>query len=313
MMNSKGIEMPNTLSAGILVLTLLAAMGCGSSEEPDTTAPGAVTGLSATAGNGEIVLGWDASDAEDFSHYLVYQGTSAASMSALPDEPDTTGLIVSAGLVDGTAYFFGVSAVDEAGNESSRAGPVQAVATSDAYKTSLGWSDFQTEDYSAASVHFQDALTMNGSYADAHLGLGWSRAYLGQLADAVSSLHAANNNGLSAPDAHAGLAVVYRDLPELDACVSRAAMVLSADPAWEFSHRSSIDYQDMHLIRAQAYYRMGPLNYPDAQGEVDILDPSNGLDPADPGTWTVDGQDYPSYAEALLKAIELLAVTIGTP
>ncbi|MFO7767346.1 MAG: fibronectin type III domain-containing protein [bacterium] len=313
MRKNKRIETPSAFPAGILVLGLLAAAACGGGEAPDTTPPDAVTGLTAAAGDGEITLSWNASDADDFSHYRVYQGTSPTSMDPLAEEPEEAGLTISSGLADGTTYSFAVSAVDEAGNESSQAGPVQVTATSVVHETVQGWTAFEAEDYAGASSRFQQALDFDGGHADAHLGLGWTRAFLGELSDAAASLSAANSSGLSTPDAHAGLAVVYRDLPDLVQCVSRAAMVLTADASWSFPHRSSIDHQDMRLIRAQAYYRMGPSGYPDAQSEVDILDPANGLDPADPGTWSVDGQLYPTYAEALLKVIEGLAQSIGVP
>jgi hypothetical protein len=84
-------------------------------------------------------------------------------------------------------------------------------------------------------------------------------------------------------------------------------MVLSAEPAWVFSRRPSIDWFSIRLILAQAYFRLGAASFPNAQAHLDVLDPDNGLDPADSATWVVESVTYDTYAEALLKAIERLS------
>ena len=183
--------------------------------------------------------------------------------------------------------------------------------TTAAEELSEGWVDFEAGRFSQATEHFQSAVNKDGSLADAHNGLGWSRAMQENLSGAVTALENALDGGLSTPDADAGLAVVYRDTPNYSQAISHAQDVITASPTYVFSHRTSIDYRDMHLVMAQSYYRLGESNFVLAQAQVDILDPANGLDPLDSGTWVVNSIVYATYAEALLKKIEELETTIG--
>jgi tetratricopeptide (TPR) repeat protein len=183
--------------------------------------------------------------------------------------------------------------------------------TTAAEELSEGWVDFEASRFSQAAGHFQSAVNKDGSLADAHNGLGWSRAMQENLSGAATSLQNALDRGLTTPDADAGLAVVFRDTPNYSQAISHAQAVITASPTYVFSHRTSIDHRDMHLVIAQSYYRLGESSFALAQAQVDILDPTNGLDPLDSGTWIVNSIVYATYAEALLKKIEELETTIG--
>jgi hypothetical protein len=93
------------------------------------TAPVAPTGLTATAGSGQVALSWTASSGA--ASYNVYRGTAAGAESATPI---ATGITATAytntGLTNGTTYYYKVAAVNPAGtspmsNEAS-AKPVSA-------------------------------------------------------------------------------------------------------------------------------------------------------------------------------------------
>jgi fibronectin type 3 domain-containing protein len=78
------------------------------------TIPAAPTGLTAAAGNAQAVLTWTASNGA--TSYNVYQGTTAGGESATPVATGiTTTTYTALSLVDGTAYFFRVAAVNTAG------------------------------------------------------------------------------------------------------------------------------------------------------------------------------------------------------
>ena len=298
-------------SASLMLLLALSPLlhgGCAD-EGPDTTPPGQVTGISATMDDGFILVSWQASTVGDFSHYLLYQGTTSTSLTSTGENITTSKDVTD--LILGTIYYFYVTAVDEAGNESAPSSTVQARATSLAYETSLGWTEFEAGEYDTSKARFQTALQFNASHAEASSGLGWSNAMLGLLSDAVTAFQAANSAGLTTQDANAGLAVAYRDLPNLNSAILYADTVIDNEPSYVFSHRTSIDYKDMHLVMAQCYYRLGESSFSDAQAQVDILDPGNGLDPGTPGTWVVDSVTYNTYAEALLMKIEELEASIG--
>ncbi len=86
----------------------------------DLTPPAAVSGLSATAGAGSVALSWGTT--ADAVKYKVYYGTSEitdVTASGVTYDGETTGITYTVdGLTDGTTYYFAVTAVDEAGNES---------------------------------------------------------------------------------------------------------------------------------------------------------------------------------------------------
>lgn len=177
--------------------------------------------------------------------------------------------------------------------------------------TGEGWGLFESDDFTDAKAKFNEALSKDVNYADAYNGRGWCNAFLDLEDEAISDFNTANTKGLSKPDAHAGLAGIFLAEQEFASAISNAKAVLSDDSAYQFSHRISINHLDLHLILAQAYYGLGGTYLYSAQQEVDYLNPSNNLNPADPITWVVNGVAYGTYAEALLKEIQRLEESIG--
>ncbi|TLS52723.1 hypothetical protein FE782_08830 [Paenibacillus antri] len=98
--------------------------GVGGSE--DRTPPSVPTGLEATAYADRIELRWNAVTDRDAARYNVYRssGPEAAWQLAKGGIVGTT--YTATGLTEGTEYRFAVSAVDAAGNESSRSASVSA-------------------------------------------------------------------------------------------------------------------------------------------------------------------------------------------
>jgi predicted phage tail protein len=95
------------------------------------TAPGSPTGLTATPGNGRVVLSWTAPASDGgaaIKSYVIYQGTSPGGESASP----VTGSPVNAtsytvtGLANGTTYYFKVAAVNGAKQQGKDSGEASA-------------------------------------------------------------------------------------------------------------------------------------------------------------------------------------------
>jgi predicted phage tail protein len=90
---------------------------------PDTTAPPAVSGVSASdARDGKVNLTWAPVNITDFNHYSIYvaaqAGASVSDLNATLKIADmATGRITLTGLNDSTTYYFAVTAVDRSGNE----------------------------------------------------------------------------------------------------------------------------------------------------------------------------------------------------
>ena len=128
-----------------------AANGAGTSSSSDvasatpaaaaavvTTAPGAPAGLKATTGQGQVTLSWVApasSGGSAITSYDIYVGTTEAFRGGLPSFVSRgagTSYVVT-GLSAGTAYYFGVAAVNARG-----AGPVSPVASARLQPAALG-------------------------------------------------------------------------------------------------------------------------------------------------------------------------------
>jgi hypothetical protein len=98
---------------------------------PDTTPPAVPSGVTAADRSGDqggvINLAWTANTDPDLAGYHVYRAvTSGGPYTRVTLAPLTTTTFADSGLVNGTTYFYGVTAVDVAGNESARSTQVSA-------------------------------------------------------------------------------------------------------------------------------------------------------------------------------------------
>lgn len=295
----------------LLAVLLAAAPGCGDGGPgTDTTPPAVPRGVVATVTGDLAKVFWTPNSESDFSHYLLYMGTRTDSLADIGEELTLTSKFIP-DLTPGVTYYFAVSAVDEAGNESDRSSSVQVTATSTAHSTSLGWSDFTAGEYLDALGHFRAATNLDDDHAEAWLGAGWSLLFIDEPAIARIDLLAAIAKGWTGVEADAGLALAYRALPDYLSAINHALAVVTADSDWIFSHMTSIDWRDMRLLLAQCYFNRGEEWFDEAQAQVDLLDPGNGLDPGVPGSWTVGGTTYYTYGAALMTAIMALEAVIS--
>ncbi|PIS28762.1 MAG: hypothetical protein COT43_05635 [Candidatus Marinimicrobia bacterium CG08_land_8_20_14_0_20_45_22] len=95
----------------------------------DTTSPSAPQNLTVQPGNGQVILKWNKNIESDFLRYRIYSGTSANPTikidSTIGGILDTIKVIT--GLTNGTTYYFRITAVDSAGNESGFSNQVSAI------------------------------------------------------------------------------------------------------------------------------------------------------------------------------------------
>jgi fibronectin type 3 domain-containing protein len=94
-------------------------------ETVDTVAPAAPTGLVAVAGDGEVSLSWDANGESDLSGYKVYRSTtSGGPYTEIADV--VANAYMDAAVVNGTTYYYVVTAYDTSLNEGDNSSEASA-------------------------------------------------------------------------------------------------------------------------------------------------------------------------------------------
>lgn len=166
------------------------------------------------------------------------------------------------------------------------------------------WKKFEQGQYSEASLDFGLVLAENSNYSDAYVGLGWSYSFLDSLEQAKEQFDKAISLNNRLFDAYVGRGMVLLSSSKYNAAVSDLSFVLASNPIYAFSHNTDIDYKDIHIALAEAYFYQG--KYDKAQGHINFLWSDNGLDPDESTTWIIDSVSYATYQEALLSAIEKL-------
>ncbi|MDX2472204.1 MAG: endonuclease [Candidatus Krumholzibacteria bacterium] len=114
----------------------------------DTTAPGAPTGLAATASNATVDLGWTANGESDLDGYTVYRSTnSGGPYTALNGALLSGDVYTDNNVTNGTTYYYVVSASDLAGNESGNSAQVSALPEAPASSGPAVWiNEFHYDD-----------------------------------------------------------------------------------------------------------------------------------------------------------------------
>ncbi len=136
----------------------------------DETSPSAPSGLVATSGDNQVDLSWDANTESDLTGYNVYRSTSSfqeiANATQVNDGLVEDSSYTDSGLTNGTEYFYRVTAVDDAGNESGLSGESSAIpedqppasptglqATGYDSQVGLGWDANTEEDLAGYNVY----------------------------------------------------------------------------------------------------------------------------------------------------------------
>jgi len=138
--------------------------------------------------------------------------------------------------------------------------------------TAAGWSAFEVGDYVRARERFEEALDLDGRFADAYNGLGWSLAKLDDLDEALANFQTAMDEGPSLIDPLAGRAIVFSDSEDSEEAVTTASLLLAADPDYVFAHDASVSAADIRMVKAKAHCNLG--EFAEALYEVQRIEPS---------------------------------------
>ncbi len=148
-----------------------------------------------------------------------------------------------------------------------------------------GWLKFEAGNLAGAGSDFSAAISIStnaGDSSGAFLGLGWAQLRQSQAGLAENSFVEYLYLSPGSDDGRAGLAFAYPATNKFREAIDTANVVLSSDPSWVFSHDSSIDSTDLHLVLAQCYYciaifdssLMQVINYYDQSFWQDVSTPA---------------------------------------
>ena len=187
---------------------------------------------------------------------------------------------------------------------------------SDRIKASLnaGWDEFENGNMDAALEEFLEAYVEDSSRAQSQVAVAWARLLIPDI-DPATVIAVIDSNATDDQDwrndAWCALAVAHLILNQYSEADSVALLVLTADSAYVFAHRPSVDWQDLLLIRGQALFFMA--QYTSAwqvMGPLLTDPPYVSIDPADPNTWVIWDVDryktYNIFAEIVAKVISAL-------
>ena len=92
----------------------------------DATTTAVPTGLTATAGNGQVSLAWTANSESDLASYKLYGDTLASPTTLVATITKGIVTFVHTNLINGKTYYYRISSVDSSANESAKSSDVSA-------------------------------------------------------------------------------------------------------------------------------------------------------------------------------------------
>jgi len=139
-------------------------------------APAAPTGLTPAPGNQQVTLTWNQNTESDFAKYIIYGDTSASPTTKVDSTTsiiDTT--ITIPGLTNGTTYYYRITAVDSAGNESGYSNEV-VLAPYDS-SIPLVFSEYFSSNFDGSKWQFSSGST--GAYQSVNSDSGYIEIHSG--------------------------------------------------------------------------------------------------------------------------------------
>ena len=131
--------------------------------EYDSTAPSAPSGLAVSSYYQGASLSWTANSESDLAKYYVYTSTDNSTYTKYSTEPTTNSISIS-DLTGGTKYYYKISAVDNASNESTKSSAVSITASRTWWVDSKDGDDDNDGKASASSFKtIQKAIESNSS------------------------------------------------------------------------------------------------------------------------------------------------------
>ncbi len=162
----------------------------------DTIPPAAPTGLTAISGNSNVILDWNNNSESDMNGYNVYRSTaSSGPYTKLNDTLLTSSAYNDNTALNGTTYYYAVTAVDIASNESAYLTPVSA--TPGVYVELAGSWTTGTSHTKESGTNRALLFIAHGELAGSDINLG-SVTYGGQAMTKVTDRNIGSGTGTRA-------------------------------------------------------------------------------------------------------------------
>jgi tetratricopeptide (TPR) repeat protein len=162
--------------------------------------------------------------------------------------------------------------------------------------TADGWQLFIAGNYTDALEKFDKVLDEGGNDVEAYCGAGWCQLYIGNFAQAETAFVNSTASVFYA-DSYAGLTFAAMANNHFQLAIDAASALLYGAAiqqlTYQFQYDPSVDWWDVRLALAQAFFHMG--DYDSCYGQIQTLDPLIVLDP-----------DSETFVNDLLAALEQL-------
>ena len=167
-----------------------------------------------------------------------------------------------------------------------------------------GWVKFEAGEYTSAINDFNSAITKDASAFEAYSGIGWSQIRLDRIDEAEINYLTALDGNYAGKEVLAGLAAISLATEEYTTAIGYAESILNIDPDWVFEHDNTVDYKDVWLIVATAYFHEG--DFAEVELAIQNIDSAYSISENDSNTWIVDGNSYLTYQEAVAAYLQSL-------
>ncbi len=134
-----------------------------------------------------------------------------------------------------------------------------------------GWIAFTKKDFVEANLRFRQAIEVDSANAEAYSGLAWVLFKQDSIEKAFIMFDSASIMVDPNASVFAGYAFALNVAKNYALSNQKAEQALKIDPAWFFPYLSSLDYNDLIVLKAENYFMLG--NFSQSLREVNRIDP----------------------------------------
>jgi tetratricopeptide (TPR) repeat protein len=141
-----------------------------------------------------------------------------------------------------------------------------------------GWNSFSQAQIQDAVTKIKQAQSLDPSQMTAYMALGW--IYMKWDSLAVADGQFSNGSTKTGEDSikadlNAGWAFLLNAEKSYSSSNAKADTALGIEPGWSFPYLAGLNWQDLHVVKAENHYLLG--NFNQSLAEVKLLNPGFSL------------------------------------